>query len=800
MTPTKRHDDPMRLMFLSMLVKDGALRRSLPWLLWAVGLAVYAVVLSRQPLLHVLSYEASFVTAILIALAAVHLAPITVVRCRAEDRSPTDSPIRTMLRLYGRALWPLLVLVFEVGDLLWALSVGPRDCNSWQGLAYYLLLPVVTAVVATAVAVTAGLVTRRTVSAVIIGLLVVAASWLSGFFSFYFQPPVNIYDPFVGYFSGNLYDELLLLEAPLLWARAYHVLLALALLATASCFLSVDSLRLSLAGRRLGHRRQYVAVATGLWVAALMMRLYSGWFGFDFGGADLANRLGGRVDSPHFRIHFDDGRQSRSDIRLLAQDAEFRYHQLSQFFGRAPKGKIGIYLFSDSIQKKRLFGAHQVEMAKPWRHEIYITAAGFPHPVLKHELAHVFASSFGDRLFGVAFRWVWLAGFVPMPSFNPGLIEGVAVAADWRPGRLTPHQKAAVLLRLGWALPLSSVMGYAFFGNAAVRSYAMAGSFCRFLIERYGVERFERLYRTGGAFERVYGIGLATLGARWKAFVETIRLPKATVEMARRSLSRRSVFQSQCVHKVAALEYRASKVWGKRAARIYETICDMDPADPSHLWGWFYALVWARQWREAWRVVSLLASHPGLTEPDRARLLLEAGDLDWRMGRGNAAVRYYRRVLALKSSDWVRRAAAVRISAIGHPRQAVVVRRLLLDQDESTIEDLSVMLRSHPQWGVGYYLLGSWLLNNDRPGQASFALEQALTRVLPIKEIRWEAYLRMAKARYLAGRLDLAVRAFDHLRKANVPIWIRRKASDWLERCRWMQTQGADIVRQITIH
>jgi len=804
MFPMKQNDDSMWMTIRLALCKDGTLRRALPWLLWALGLAVYALVLSRQPLLHVLSYEAGFVTALIVTLAAMHLGPITVARCRAdEERRLSDSAMSVLLRLYWRALWPVLVLVFEVGNLLWALSVGPKDCNSWQGLFYYLLLPGVTALVATAVAVTAGLAMRRTVSAIIVGLLVVAASWLSGFFSFYFQPPVNIYDPFVGYFSGNLYDELLLLDAPLLWARAFHLLLALALLATALWFLSVESLRLTLADRGLHRRRSVTFLAVGLWCAALAMRLWSGWFGFDLDGADLARRLGGRVDSPHFRVYYDANRQVRSDIRLLALDAEFRYHQLVRFFGRAPKGKIGIYVFSDSIQKKRLFGAYQVEMAKPWRHEVYVTAGGFPHPVLKHELAHVFASSFGDRLFGVAFHWVWLGGFVPMPSFNPGLIEGVAVAADWRPGRLTPHQKAAVLLRLGWAPPLSSVMGYAFFGSAAVRSYAMAGSFCRFLIDRYGVERFERLYGTGGAFHRVYGVSFAKLDAQWKKFVESLPLPKGTVEMARRSLSRPSVFQSRCAHKVAALEYRASKVWGERAARIYASICDMDRGDPAHLWGWLYALVWAKQWAAAWHVVRLLAGHPGLTEPDRARLFLEAGDLDWRAGRGFEALRYYRRVVSdqrHRAADWVRRAAAVRISAMGHPEQASVVRRLLLDQDQSAVDDLTVMLRSHAQWGVGYYLLGSWLLNNDRPGQAAFVLEQALRRVLPIPEIRWEAYLRMAKARYLAGRFDRAARAFDHLRTANVPVWIQRKAADWLERCRWMQTEGADVARRIIVH
>ena len=36
-------------------------------------------------------------------------------------------------------------------------------------------------------------------------------------------------------------------------------------------------------------------------------------------------------------------------------------------------------------------GAADTYIAKPWRREVYVQAAGYPHPVLGHELMHVLA-------------------------------------------------------------------------------------------------------------------------------------------------------------------------------------------------------------------------------------------------------------------------------------------------------------------------------------------------------------------------------------------------------------------------
>src|SRR5205814_1371820 len=85
--------------------------------------------------------------------------------------------------------------------------------------------------------------------------------------------------------------------------------------------------------------------------------------------------------------------------------------------------------FPSAAVKKELVGAGNTLYAKPWTREVFVQAERFPAGRLRHELAHVFAASFGDPLFGVSFAWhFW--GPVPVPRLASGLIEGVAEAAE----------------------------------------------------------------------------------------------------------------------------------------------------------------------------------------------------------------------------------------------------------------------------------------------------------------------------------------------------------------------------------
>jgi len=63
---------------------------------------------------------------------------------------------------------------------------------------------------------------------------------------------------------------------------------------------------------------------------------------------------------------------------------------------------VRAFFFRDAAEKKRLMGAGDTYIAKPWRKEVYLQMGAYPHPVLGHELAHVVAGSFGRGPFRIA--------------------------------------------------------------------------------------------------------------------------------------------------------------------------------------------------------------------------------------------------------------------------------------------------------------------------------------------------------------------------------------------------------------
>lgn len=764
------------------------LKKRLPWLVWALIVFFVTEALMRFPLLDVVSYEFSFIMSGLLSAAGIHIGVRSAREKMEIDRGFFRGPEWVCRSKWlGRKYWFALQSV----GLLWFLALNgamahaavAHDCSTFQGVAFYLLLPGVSVVVSTAVGVFWGVLLPVKVWPVVGGLATIFASVLFGFYKFYFRPPVSIYDPFFGYFSGNFYDELLFLDFSLIAARVLHVTAAFSLLVTAIIFLDCKKERLSLtAGRRPGWLG---VIAVLFWTASALLYSNRGALGFSLDEKHMARRLGGRVDTRNYRIFYDAERIREQDALLLAKDAEFRHHQLKNYLGEAPESKITIYLFGSYRQKKRLFGAHQVEMAKPWRREIYITAAGFPHPVLKHELAHVFASSFGDSVFGLAVRWIRLGGLLPWPAFSPGLIEGVAVAADWTGNGLTPHQSVRAMIELGLDPPLEEVMGLAFFSTAAVRSYAVAGSFCRYLIDQHGSRKFRQLFRSGGDYERVYGQSLESLGDSWKRFVEKVPLSEEEKAVAEKRMSVRSVFQRVCVRKTAALRHKAAGLAPREALRVQEEICRIDPFDVSNFFMKMLYEIRVEKFDAAWETAGVILGRKDTPKVLRALTYRALGNMEWKRGDLTRAARLFNLALNFPAGDSTGRDLTVRAHAVKNPRYETALRGVLLEGNILGFLDLKRGIEAEPGWALGHYLMGSVELNARNYDGASFHLQRSLELDLPDERFFLEARRRLGRAFFMAERYREAEEAFlflyDHENRESVRLWAR----DWMERCKW---------------
>ena len=188
-----------------------------------------------------------------------------------------------------------------------------------------------------------------------------------------------------------------------------------------------------------------------------------------------------------------------------------------------------VFVHRSDEEKRRHVGAGATSFTKPWLREIHLTQAGWPHPVLRHELVHAVAAALDPGPLGVPAR----AGVL----VAAGLVEGLAVALEVPRGSWTVHEWSAALGDLGMAPDVAGQLGPAgFWTTAPARAYTAAGSFIAFLLDRHGGAAVARLYRTGD-FEAAFGRPLRPLVAEWQAFLAALPRPPGLAAAARARFS-----------------------------------------------------------------------------------------------------------------------------------------------------------------------------------------------------------------------------------------------------------------------
>lgn len=462
---------------------------------------------------------------------------VTVVSAGRAARHVT-APLYHLLRAYRFAI--ALSLLSYATALVHGLRVGL--CDPLSAAVPYLLGPTLGAMLAAGFGTAVGTLARKQKPwiRVLLSLGLPLASALVSVWRFYKTPMIFALDPFVGYFSGTLYDTVVEPGSLLLTYRVGSLGTLLFVSSFAALWVEGDQERLVV--RESGSLRTLlVALACLGLLGSLSVMATATQLGHVSTTASIRHELGGNLVGARCDVVFPDSVSER-EARLLLQDCEEELGAVERFFGvRGPERLVAIF-FRDAEEKRRLMGAMDTYIAKPWRGEVYLQMAPYPHPVLGHEIAHVVAGSFGAGPFRIAGSY---GGLLP----NPGLIEGAAVAASPDDDALTGREWAAAMHRLGILPKVDDIFGLAFLGGASSKSYAVAGAFVTFVIEKYGTPRFRRWYG-GASVAEVYGKPLSELEREFVALLEVVTLSADVLDFARARFDKPGVFHRRCPHAV----------------------------------------------------------------------------------------------------------------------------------------------------------------------------------------------------------------------------------------------------------
>lgn len=764
-----------------MTTLDGAL----PPLARSTALRVAAVVaflllgaIGFLPLFGGPGYEA--------ALAAGLVLPSTAAIAAAlEAAARRPQPFDAFGR--GAALGLALALLGYAVTLLHGVRVG--FCDLPGGSELFALGPGVGAVMGGAWGGVVGLVAarvkrrrRRIAAAVALALAGPLVGVLVSGWRFVSSPMVYAFDPFFGYFSGPLYDTVID-AAWNLFTYRIGSLCSLAAAVVLTAHLGRDT---------AGHIQPQGRGRPGLVVVGLFAAL--GSLAVTAAGPELGHwnttesitkALGRSLDSQRCHIVYSKNILDR-DARLVGRQCDAHVRQIERYLDTQGPKRITVFLFESAAQKGELMGASDTYIAKPWRDEIYVQAAPYPHPVLGHELAHVIAGSLGPAPFHVAGP---LDGLVP----DPGRIEGIAVAsAPPEDADLTLEQWARAMQKLKLLPPLPHVFRLGFLGENASTAYTVAGAFVQWFRARFGAKALGRWYG-GASLRALTGRDLGGLEAEWHKSLERVKVSPEAMIAAKARFDRPAIFGRRCPHVVDRLAQQAGGALGSNdyqsARRDYRELLELDPDNFGAHMGLAKCDLRAGDTaaaRERYQAISTDAHAAKLQQLAGVEAI---GDLDLEQGRVDSADKRYDQVARdVLDEDHLRSLEVKRTPENALARRAIIA--LLVGPP-----------RLGTDWGVAAALLGRWSASDPHDGTADYLLgrnfytqgrwsagaahlDEAVRRTIDDPRVRREALRMRLVVACARGQVEVALRAYQRwLAEPGVSVARRRGTARMAERC-----------------
>lgn len=770
------------------------IKRTFSYWLWILSIGVLSLVLAAAPLFNILAFEFCAVITLFIAFAGAHVAMTELQVMKQDPDKLAGASHNVILGCFYRALKSNGILLLIPLIIILLNSIRIKNCNYLEGFLFYLILPTFSCFTVTAAGIFFNLWIQRRWLAYLVYLTFLIVSCVPTITNLIFHPPVFAFHPILGYFPGPIYDFVISITPTLLISRTETILWGLVFITISVFTCKVNRATALIPKLRWQHliklSSQFsllrITTISFMVLAIIGIELYSGKLGIRPSREDIAQALGGYRETDHFEIYF--ARELDSEIDLFADDCEFRYDQLSEYLQTENSRKVRAYLYASPTQKKRLIGAGDTFVEDPFGYGFHVHSLGFPHPVLKHELAHVLTADWSP----------WKV------SLNVGMHEGVAVAADWEEDKLTVHQWAKAMQALNVAPPLSSVMSLGFWKHAGSRSYLMAGSFVRFLIEKYGIEKCKQAFPIGN-LSRVYEKDLYALEREWRLYLgNEVSLHKEELDYATQRLKRGGIFEQVCAHEMASLRQDAWRAYYRQdystAVESFQKMLSFEPENTRNTRGLMYSTYYTGNFQSTIAIAKRIISDKNTQFRAEAAQVL--GDIYWIQGKTEDALTTYQQAYTQVARESIERKLVKRIAALSlsfSPESRNRLRRVLVPNrnlgrtaNGTKMALLSRINITEPNIWLPYYLIGELLHKEEEWELSTQYLHHALDLGNGVEEMPMPQNIRIESLQVLGMNAfrkkdyTIAERIYTEI-AANKTLSLGdvHEVQVWVERCRW---------------
>ncbi|MGK9476134.1 tetratricopeptide repeat protein [Melioribacter sp. OK-6-Me] len=492
-------------------------------------LALFELLLSRFPLLNTFDYEFSALNGIV----------LFIVGGLIFLKFSTD--LNSVISAYREVALKLLIaagLVLANGVFFYLFI---NRCSILYGFAFYFVITLPSLFNGTVMAYIIKLIFRKYNFLILILSSIILFSL--SLIEFYLYPQLYFYNPLFGFFSGTLYDESIVVTNKLILYRVLNLLIGLGIL---RAVIEVKKKKIL----------NDVLIITLVVTISFIFWILKPAFGFATNVDSLKNKLGQQIETLHSQIYAPPDYENGKYAALIY---EYYYERLGELF-KLDGEQMEVFVFKDNQQKKDLFGSGSADVAKPWRKQIFTDISSL-ESTLKHEMVHVLMAKYSNPPF-----------YIPL---NPALLEGVASALDNNYYGYPLHFMAKTAFDNGYRMDINKLFSnYSFYANYAGLSYVYAGSFVKYLIDKYSIKNVIEFYSSND-FIKAFNLPLEEVVEEYYSFLRS--LPETTnKEAAQLYFGGKPIFKKTCVRYAARETNRGYEYYNQgdflKSTQIFENI------------------------------------------------------------------------------------------------------------------------------------------------------------------------------------------------------------------------------------
>ena len=778
--------------------------RSLGFYIAAAILLVVSLIcaFSGQALFNLLGYEFSMLISLVLSqiIAIITATEASHLHNGAQLKKFKSSEFMLAFMARRASIFIILFVLAAIPLIVLALnSFRVINCNLLQGLWFYLLIPVITGCASILITFaftlfSGGNAKRGYVLFLIYSILTILVT----LWKLYAGPRVSFYNFVFGAIVLFNYNPVVSINQSFILSRA--VVIVFANLMFIFAVLGYDRAKSRVMFKSLfqspftSPHRLLVTLISGLsLIFLIVMYIYKGQLGIDVDLRYLNKIMDGRLPGKGIELRFPSDSAIAGEMERVLKEHEWHYAAIVNELQLQKPPKVISYIYRTREQKTRLTGVGGSVFAKPWNAMIHVEYSHDDVMALRHELTHILAGEFGAPVFKA--------------SWQTGLSEGLSEAIEWEAGSLTHHQWAQSIVKGqidNRASPIYTMKNTGFWSQRVTVSYFISGSFVRWLIDTYGIDKFKTVFHNAKLnfsdklYTRAYGKSLEQLTQEWLEFLKTVPESPEGLKMALFSFQRPAFAEQRCSHEVAERSAKVSFALQtgqyKKALEDSDALMKFQPDDPYHGWGKIAALEGLKRYDEALKLASELMAHPKSNDGFRAQLIWKRANILAKKERWSECKTEVQQQIKISIQDWMKRDGIIKLATLEHPSEEL--RRLIFKGLDDQVGNANYYFQKaqtiDPKFWAVPYLVARRLQINREYDEAvkQYKAFLAMDKIGPIFEK--EADLSLLDCAFRSEQYELAWLWTDTIltkksyiltekEKFDVPRWKDRIAWMWLD-------------------